>query len=93
MMTPRTATGPIRAWMRLRGWRGYASIWGVVYVMSESDRDDARLMRHEAEHLRQIERDGALGFAVRNLWWTLRYGYRNNPYEIEARAAESNDQS
>lgn len=27
-------------------------------------------------------------FAVRYLWWLARHGYWNNPYEIEARAAE-----
>lgn len=74
--------------MKLRRWRGYASIWGVVYVMSESDKADQRLMRHEAKHLEQIRRDGPLGFSVRNVWWTLRHGYWNNPYEREARACE-----
>lgn len=47
-----------------------------------------RLLRHEREHLRQIERDGRLLFALRYSWWTLRHGYWNNPYEVEARAAE-----
>ena len=35
-----------------------------------------------------MKRDGKLRFAVQYLWWSLRYGYRNNPYEIEAREAE-----
>ena len=36
-----------------------------------------------------IERDGRVVFAVKYLWWLCRYGYCNNPYEVEARAAES----
>ena len=42
-------------------------------------------------HLEQIERDGRVVFAVKYLWWLCRYGYWNNPYEVEARAAEWKD--
>ena len=49
----------------------------------------ARLLRHERCHLEQIERDGRLLFSIKYLWWLFRYGYYMNPYEIEARAAES----
>ncbi|HEX7050593.1 MAG TPA: DUF4157 domain-containing protein [Longimicrobiales bacterium] len=46
-----------------------------------------RLLRHELAHVRQWERH-PLGFPLRYAWNHLRYGYRANPYEIEARAAE-----
>ena len=73
--------------MRLCGFRGWASFWDTVYLMPGSE-NDASLIRHEARHLEQIERDGRVVFAVKYLYWLARYGYRNNPYEMDARAAE-----
>lgn len=46
-----------------------------------------RLLRHELAHVRQWQR-ARLTFPLRYLWQHLRYGYRDNPYEVEARAAE-----
>lgn len=44
-------------------------------------------IRHEQEHLNQMTREGKLRFMANYVWWLLRYGYWNNPYEIEARKA------
>ena len=77
----------LRPFLRLAGFDGWASFWRVAYLMPGHEHDQ-RLIRHELCHLRQIERDGRVVFAVRYLWWLLRYGYRGNPYEVEARAAE-----
>jgi hypothetical protein len=49
---------------------------------------DARLLRHEQAHWRQYQRMGVLKFYAVYLWYSLKYGYRNNPMEIEAREAE-----
>ncbi len=49
-----------------------------------------RLLRHELMHVRQWQRD-RLVFPFRYAWYHLRYGYRNNPYEVEARRAEPKD--
>jgi hypothetical protein len=46
---------------------------------------NAGLIRHEQAHVMQIERDGAWRWTVRVFWYLLRYGYKNSPYEIEAR--------
>jgi hypothetical protein len=86
-MNIRTATGPIKLYMRLCGFRGWASFWNTIYLMPGSE-GDARLIRHEVVHLEQIERDGRVMFALKYLWWLVRYGYQVNPYEVEARAAE-----
>jgi hypothetical protein len=45
------------------------------------------LLAHELAHVRQWEQDPL--FPIRYSMATLRLGYRNNPYEIEARAAEA----
>jgi len=82
-------------WTRILDALGMAGLtmpWRRVYVHPDWwGRED--LARHELVHLEQIERDGALLFSVRYLWWLLRYGYRGNPYEIEAyeRTASSAD--
>ena len=46
-----------------------------------------RLLRHELEHVRQWRRH-PLSFPARYLINHVRYGYHDNPYEVEARAAE-----
>lgn len=43
---------------------------------------------HELKHIEQYERLGVPGFLVRYLWASMKYGYWNNPFEVEARAAE-----
>ncbi len=87
-MKIKTATGLIRAYMRLCGFSGWASFWRTIYVMPGFERDE-RLLRHEAKHLEQIRRDGRIVFSAKYLYWLIRRGYWNHPYEIEARAAEA----
>lgn len=48
----------------------------------------ARLLRHELEHVRQW-REHPWSFPWRYAWSQLRHGYRHNPYEVAARAAET----
>ncbi len=91
MHTIKTTTGLLAWLMRQAGFLGWTSFWRVIYVLPGQEHNH-RLLRHERAHLEQIERDGRLLFAIKYSWWTLRHGYWNNPYEIEARAAESNTQ-
>ena len=46
------------------------------------------LIRHEMTHLEQMRRDGKVLYAIKYTWGGLCYGYKMNPYEVEARAAE-----
>lgn len=87
-MKIKTATGLIATYMKLCGFKGWASFWRTIYVLPGFE-NDQRLLRHERKHLEQIERDGRLLFAIKYSWWTLRHRYHMNPYEVEARAAES----
>jgi len=84
----RTATGPIAWYMRACNFDGWTSFWSTIYVLPGHENDQL-LLRHERCHLEQIEREGRLLFAIKYSWWTLRHGYYMNPYEVEARAAES----
>lgn len=87
-MTPKTATGLILWYMNLFGFKGLATPWKQIY-MAPGFEDAEWLLRHERKHLEQMERDGWIGFHLKYLWYTLRHGYWDNPYEVEARAQEA----
>ena len=87
VITVRIATGLLALLMRQCGFRGWTSFWRVIYVLPGYE-NHAVLIRHEAKHLEQIERDGRFLFTLKYSYWLVRYGYWKNPYEIEARAAE-----
>jgi len=47
-----------------------------------------RLLAHEGCHTAQYLRCGFFGFLFRYLWYSIKYGYNDNPLEVEARKAE-----
>jgi hypothetical protein len=47
-----------------------------------------RWVKHELCHIRQFQQHGYLPFIIKYLWESIRSGYYNNKYEVEARAAE-----
>jgi hypothetical protein len=49
-----------------------------------------RLLRHELAHVRQWRKQPLL-FPLRYVLGHLRYGYHDNPFEVEARAAEQTE--
>jgi hypothetical protein len=83
----RTAKGPILLYMNLCGFKGWTSFWNMIYMVPGYEQHEA-LIRHERKHLEQMERDGKLVYLFKYSYWLLRYGYWNNPYEVEARAAK-----
>ena len=62
--------------------------WGEVKLLKPWFRV-RWLRKHELVHLRQVRRDGPICFTIRYFWFLARYGYRRNPYEIEAYAIAS----
>ena len=58
---------------------------GRTIVVSPGARLSHRLLVHELTHVRQWRED--LLFPLRYSLATLRYGYRDNPYEVAARQA------
>jgi hypothetical protein len=46
---------------------------------------DHQLIAHEAVHWRQWEQHGTIGYYFGYLYLLLRHGYKNHPWEIEAR--------
>jgi hypothetical protein len=51
-----------------------------------------RWLLHELKHVEQFEQHGFLSFLFIYLWESIRHGYTNNKYEIEARAAETDEE-
>jgi hypothetical protein len=61
---------------------------GRTIIVHPDIRLTDRLLRHELAHVRQWQR-APVTFPLRYVWQHIRHGYRDNPYEVEARAAES----
>ena len=50
---------------------------------------DERWVNHEICHVNQFAAHGYVMFTLKYLWESLRVGYYNNKYEVEARSAEN----
>ena len=50
---------------------------------------DEKWLKHELCHIRQFRENGFFMFLTRYLWESMRKGYYNNRFEIEARKAEN----
>lgn len=57
-------------------------------VSKENFLKDETWLKHEICHLRQFNKYGHLTFILKYLWESMKHGYFNNKYEMEARQAE-----
>jgi len=80
----------VAAW-KLRSGRA-AIVFGKTIHLHNISREhfhsDIRLMRHELCHVRQYQQYGFFPFLFKYLVESIRKGYTNNRFEVEARAAE-----
>ncbi|HUZ59677.1 MAG TPA: hypothetical protein VMU83_12950 [Hanamia sp.] len=61
-----------------------------LYNISKEDfLKDTRWVKHEICHVNQFKKYGFLSFIIMYLWESVRHGYYNNKYEVEARNAEN----
>lgn len=60
----------------------------LYHVSKEDFLKDEKWLRHEMCHIRQFKKHGFLPFIFKYLLESLRRGYYQNKYEIEARMAE-----
>lgn len=63
---------------------------GRTIVLHDDAALTTRLLRHELAHVEQWKA-APWTFPVRYAWQHLRCGYRDNPYEVAARAAEEKE--
>lgn len=80
----RTAPLPILWFLKLAGALAVTMPWRTVYCRP-GEEGNQPLAAHEAVHVAQIERDGAVLWTVKIFYYLVRYGYLDSPYEIEAR--------
>jgi hypothetical protein len=48
-----------------------------------------RWLKHELCHINQFKAQGFAGFIVKYLWESIKKGYYNNRFKVEAREAET----
>ena len=63
----------------------------IIHLSGVSKTDflaDGKWLKHELCHIKQFKQYGFFNFVVRYLWESLRKGYYNNRFEMEARNAE-----
>lgn len=66
---------------------GFAVTYGQLtfYSMSKEEVEKRpKWIAHEEHHKVQWKRDG-IKFLFKYIYYSIRYGYWNNPYEVEAR--------
>jgi hypothetical protein len=86
-ITIKIATG-FMAWVLRRcRFRAWASNWNVIYVQKQWF-NDSKVLNHELCHAEQIRQDGLFWMPIKYLWYWIRYGQKNNPYELQAKKAE-----
>ena len=78
----------VKWYMDFFGYKGLATVWNTIYFKDVESMNNQRLLKHELKHIEQMERDGKVKWLIRYYYYWIRYGYINNPYEIEARQAE-----
>ncbi len=90
MLVPNAMLARVAAWKL--GSKSAAIVLGrriyLYNITPDEFHRSPRLMRHELKHVEQYRRYGILRFLVLYGWYSLKFGYFNNPLEIEARAAE-----
>ncbi len=52
--------------------------------------EDKRWLCHEIVHIQQWQKEGKIKFVLKYLYFSIIYGYYQNPYEKEARLLEKN---
>jgi len=77
----------VRWFLRTSGYGGITLPPFGIYILAERI-NEPRLRAHESMHWQQYQRMGAVKFYAVYLWYNIKYGYLNNPMEIEARKAE-----
>ena len=86
-MKIKQARGPVRWFLSAFGYRGITLPPFGIYILP-GHTTYPPLIRHEQVHWQQYEQRGAIRFYVGYLLLLVRHGYRNHPWEIEARSAE-----
>ena len=67
------------------GAAGHVIFFPYVLFKHSKEGTSDKLFRHELQHVYQILENGYFTFFAKYIWYSLRYGYKKNPFEMEAR--------
>ena len=70
----------ITPWLFSKRWHGFATPFAIFLRQP-----DVEVEAHEREHVRQIWAGWVIGFGIKYCYYLAKYGYWNNPYEVQAR--------
>jgi len=76
---------------KLRSKKVAIVIGKTIYLHNTSKQtflNDDRWLKHELCHIKQFQQNGFFIFIVKYLWESIKNGYYNNKFEVEARNAE-----
>jgi hypothetical protein len=79
--------------LKLRSGRVAMVLGKTIHLCNVSKADflqNERWVKHELCHIQQYRKHGFIPFLVKYLWESIRHGYYNNKFEVEAREAEGN---
>ena len=87
MLKIKRAWGPIKWFLDFQQFAAITIPYCGIYIIEGCENNQA-LIRHERKHEEQINRLGAVRFVISYWYFCFKFGYYQNPFEIEARAAE-----
>ena len=69
------------------GAKAHVIFYPFILFKYPKDTITDELFRHELQHVYQIKSLGYFKFFYRYIKYSIKYGYKQNPYEIDARTA------
>jgi hypothetical protein len=87
MLKVKVAKGLIRWFLHYKHFAAITIPHCGIYVV-EGFQESPYLIRHERKHEEQIKKLGTIRFLITYFYFCAKYGYYNNPLEIEARSVE-----
>jgi len=81
------AKGPVKWYLKFVGHHAITLPPFGIFIRPDHI-NDKNIYNHETVHWKQAQDIGVVMFYIKYLSFQLRYGYENNPMEVEARKAE-----
>jgi hypothetical protein len=77
------------------GTNNVAMVWGTKILLHGVKASDflanKKWVQHELRHIWQAHQMGTFMFLWRYTWLAIRHGYRNHPFEVDARLHEDDE--
>lgn len=77
----------IKWYMVFLRYQGLTTPWDTIYYANDRAFKSSMLRKHEMTHAKQMDREGKFMFLLKYNYYWITKGYKDNPYEVEAREA------